>query len=119
MILAEGVDEMPSGPEFITATDDPRLRVIACSGAPRCREAHADTRATATRLAARLPTGARLHVSGCAKGCAHSGTATLTLVATPKGFDLVREGSTRDAPLRRGLSVEEAVEHTSMLMGAC
>ncbi|MGV7212347.1 precorrin-3B synthase [Bradyrhizobium sp. UFLA05-112] len=117
MILAEGMRELPGGEGLITRADDPALRVIACSGAPRCREAHADTRALAAALAPHIAPDARLHVSGCAKGCAHSGPATLTLVATRDGFDLVRCGSTRDMPVRRGLSGAEIVKNPSVLMG--
>jgi precorrin-3B synthase len=117
MILAEGMREMPGGEGLITEAYDPALRVIACSGAPRCREAHADTRALAATLAPHIAPDARLHVSGCAKGCAHSGPATLTLVATRDGFDLVRCGSTRDMPVLRGLSGADITKNPSVLMG--
>lgn len=117
MLLAEGMRELPDGAGLITRADDPALRVIACSGAPRCSEAHADTRALASALALHVPSGARLHVSGCAKGCAHSGSAEITLVATRDGFDLVRRGSTRDAPVMRGLSGAGIVANPSVLMG--
>lgn len=119
MILAEGLREMPHCAELITRGDDPALRVIACSGAPRCREAHADTRRLATALAPHVAGDARLHVSGCAKGCAHSGRAAITLVATREGFDLIRDGTTRDAPLLRGLSGADIIERPSMLAGGC
>jgi len=117
MMLVEGVGEMPRGLDLITEADDPALRVIACSGAPRCREAYSDTRALAAALAPHIPADARLHVSGCAKGCAHSGAATITLVATRDGFDLVRGGSTRDAPVLRGLSRASIIENPSLLAG--
>jgi precorrin-3B synthase len=39
-----------------------------------------------------------VHVSGCAKGCAHPGPATLTVVGTADGCALVAGGSARDAP---------------------
>ena len=45
------------------------LRVIACTGAPGCLQAHAATRPLARALAPKLTE--TLHVSGCAKGCAH------------------------------------------------
>ena len=48
-----------------------------------------------------------LHVSGCAKGCAHPRASDVTLVGTPNGFDLVREGSPRDVPVTRGLAVAD------------
>jgi precorrin-3B synthase len=108
---------MPSAAELITEAYDPALRVIACSGAPRCREAHADTRALAAALAPNIGGAARLHVSGCAKGCAHSGAAAITLVATGAGFDLVRGGSTRDEPILRGLNRDDIVGNPSILMG--
>jgi precorrin-3B synthase len=118
MVLVEGLREMPRRDDVITQADDPALRVIACSGAPRCREAHADTRALATALAPRIAADARLHVSGCVKGCAHSGPASITLVATSEGFDLVRGGTTRDTPVRSGLSGASIVENPSVLAGA-
>ncbi|MGY3483276.1 precorrin-3B synthase [Bradyrhizobium sp. USDA 4011] len=117
MVLAEGMHEMPCGADLVTDLDDPALRVIACSGAPRCREAHADTRALASALASFVPADARLHVSGCAKGCAHSGSADVTLVASSEGFDLIRCGTTRDAPVLRGLTRSDLVANTSVLMG--
>jgi precorrin-3B synthase len=109
--------EMPRSADLITDADDPALRVIACSGAPRCREAHADTRALAATLAPHIAANARLHVSGCTKGCAHSGSASITLVATREGFDLIRDGSTRDAPALRGLSAARIVKNPSVLLG--
>lgn len=117
MILVEGLREMSRCADLITRSDDPALRVIACSGAPRCREAHADTRALATALAPHIAADARLHVSGCAKGCAHSGLAAITLIATSNGFDLIRDGSTRDEPVLRGLSGAGIVNNPSMLLG--
>lgn len=118
MVLSEGMRTMPSAAGLITEADDPALRVIACSGAPRCHEAHADTRALAAALAHNIGAASQLHVSGCAKGCAHSGAAAITLVATAAGFDLVRGGSARDEPILRGLVREDIVRDPSILMGA-
>ncbi|WP_342710663.1 precorrin-3B synthase [Bradyrhizobium sp. B124] len=117
MVLAEGMHGMPRGADLVTDPNDPALRVIACSGAPRCREAHADTRALASALASFVPADARLHVSGCAKGCAHSGSADVTLVASREGFDLIRDGTTRDAPVMRGLTRSDLLANPSALMG--
>ncbi|WP_426609912.1 precorrin-3B synthase [Bradyrhizobium sp. McL0616] len=117
MVLSEGKRAMPSGAGLITEPYDPALRVIACSGAPRCREAHADTRALAAALAPRIALDTRLHVSGCAKGCARSGASAVTLVATSTGFDLVRDGSTRDEPVLRGLNGADIVSDPSILVG--
>jgi precorrin-3B synthase len=117
MVLSEAKRAMPSATGLITEAYDPALRVIACSGAPRCREAHADTRGLAAALAPNIGAAARLHVSGCAKGCAHSGPAAITLIATGAGFDLVRGGSTRDEPILRGLNRDDIVRDPSILMG--
>ncbi|WFU59085.1 precorrin-3B synthase [Bradyrhizobium pachyrhizi] len=117
MMLVEGMREMPRGADFVTDAGDPRLRVVACSGAPRCGDAHADTRMLASALARHVPPDARLHVSGCAKGCAHSGPLDVTLVATIDGFDLIRRGTTRDAPVLRGLTSSYLVANPSVLTG--
>ena len=117
MILAEGLHEMPAREGLITHAEDPLLRVVACSGAPRCTEAHADARALAAALARHMSPDARLHVSGCAKGCAQSGPASITLVATGNGFDLIRDGSVRDAPAVSGLSSDAILANPSVLSG--
>ena len=104
MILLEGLHEMPEHDGLVADAGDPLLRIAACTGAPACEAAHSETRALAASLAPHLPARARLHVSGCAKGCAHPGVADVTLVATADGFDLIRSGTTRDAPSLRGAS---------------
>ena len=50
--------------------------------------------------------GIGLHVSGCAKGCASSNAAKVTLVGRDGHYDLVRDGIASDPPLRTGLTVE-------------
>ncbi|QYK41026.1 MAG: precorrin-3B synthase [Paracoccaceae bacterium] len=93
MVLVEGAQGMPDRPGLICDPFDPLLRVVACTGAPGCPQGHAPTRPLARSLAARVPPGGLLHVSGCAKGCAHPGPAPVTLTATPEGFCLVRNGT--------------------------
>ncbi|MGN6749109.1 MAG: precorrin-3B synthase [Xanthobacteraceae bacterium] len=87
---------------FITRADDPRRHVIACAGAPLCSAAHIAARTMAPRLAAAaapcLSDGLTIHVSGCAKGCAHPGAASLTVVGAPGACGLVASGTARDAP---------------------
>ncbi len=86
---------------FILDAGDLRRRVIACSGAPICASGYVATRALAPAIAdgaASSPTGTLIHVSGCAKGCAYSGKATLTVVGTPAGCALIAAGSVSDAP---------------------
>jgi precorrin-3B synthase len=107
MVLVEGLREMPQHRGLVTRADDPLLRVVACTGAPACPEAQAETRALAMSLAPHLAPDTSLHVSGCSKGCAHPNPSDITLVGTPHGFDLVRDGSPRDLPAQRGLTVAD------------
>ena len=65
-----------------------------------------------------IPPDKRLHVSGCAKGCARPGPSALTLVGTPDGFNLVRDGSPRDVPVMRGLTLAQLLADPGALMGA-
>jgi precorrin-3B synthase len=86
---------------FVTSADDPRRHVIACAGAPLCASAHIAARAMAPRLAAAaapyLSDELTIHVSGCGKGCAHPGSAPLTVVGTAQDCALIANGSARDA----------------------
>jgi precorrin-3B synthase len=118
MLLIEGAHAMPDLSGLITRADDPMLRVIACTGAPGCRQAAQPTRTLARALAPYLPDGVLLHVSGCAKGCAHADPAALTLAAQNEGFDLIRHGRARDVPQRRGLTAEFLTLHPSTLREA-
>ncbi len=110
MLLVEGATCAPHVAGLITEANDPRLRVVACTGAPGCLQAAAATRPLAPTLAAHVPAGRLLHVSGCAKGCAPP-TAALTLVATPTGFDLIRHGTASSPPELRALSPETITSH--------
>ena len=103
MVLIEGARALPDLPGLVTDPADPLRRVIACTGAPGCVQAHAPTRPLARALAAHLPPGVTLHVAGCAKGCALPARAPLTLTATPGGFDLIRHGTAAEAPALTGL----------------
>lgn len=87
---------------------DPRLRAVACIGAPGCGRATVPAPADAAALGGWLAPGATLHVSGCAKGCAHPGAASFTLVGHGGRYDLVRDGRAGDPPLRRGLTMAAA-----------
>jgi precorrin-3B synthase len=84
---------------FVTDASDPRRRIVACPGAPFCASGLIAARALAAELAGHLPAALPLvHVSGCAKGCAHPGTAPLTIAGTSQGCGVVRDGMARDAP---------------------
>jgi len=116
MLLIEGATALPDLPGLIRDAGDPRLRLEACTGAPACPQGLAETRPLARALAPVLPAGARLHVSGCAKGCACSAAVDLTLVATgPDRFDLIRYGRPGDPPERRGLTSDDLLKLPGIL----
>lgn len=96
MLLLENPRNLPPTLPDLILHPGPLLHVDACTGAPGCPQALQETRDLARRLATQVPPGRHLHVSGCAKGCAHPGPADVTLVATQAGFDVIRHGSARD-----------------------
>jgi precorrin-3B synthase len=111
VLLAVGVrrDALPAferaadGLGFITAPDDIRRRIVACAGAPICASGLIEARALAPAIVEKVgPCAAgdlafpSVHLSGCAKGCAHAGRASLTVVGTAEGCALVADGSPRD-----------------------
>jgi len=87
---------------FAVDPSDPRRRIAACPGAPHCMHGLIPARRLAAEIARveTLPVGdgIALHVSGCAKGCAHPRPAPLTVVGADKGCGIVRDGTARDAP---------------------
>lgn len=83
---------------FITDAADPRLRVSACIGSAGCASGFFPARALAEKLAPTLPANRQLHVSGCAKGCAHPRRAEVTLVGRADGYGLVIAGTAGDTP---------------------
>jgi precorrin-3B synthase len=86
---------------FVARADDPRRRVAACPGAPACASGFIEARRLAAAIAPQLA-GVRariaVHVSGCAKGCAHPGPAALTVVGDAQGCGIIRDGTTRETP---------------------
>ncbi len=105
--------DLACGAELITEPDDPRLAMFACPGRPDCANALVVTRPDAARLAVAarplLRAGARIHVSGCAKGCAHPGPAALTLIGDNGAYAVVVEGRPRDPAVAR-LAIDD-IEH--------
>jgi precorrin-3B synthase len=87
---------------LVTEADDPRRRIAACPGAPACSSGLIAARALAAEIARHVPLaeekGIALHVSGCAKGCAHPAPAPLTVVGTEKGCGIVHDGTARATP---------------------
>ena len=84
---------------FIVQSDDVRRHVVACAGMPACGSATLDTRRLAPAIARAagpyLDGSVTIHLSGCAKGCAHPNAASLTLVG-PDG--IVVRGRAGDRP---------------------
>jgi precorrin-3B synthase len=87
---------------FVTEPSDPRRRIAACPGAPLCAHGLIAARALAAEIARQVPLpgkhGIALHVSGCAKGCAHPRHAALTIVGTERGCGMIHNGTARAAP---------------------
>ena len=120
--LYAGVSSRQSGQDILDAakhegliTDprDPLLQIEACPGAPGCQSTALDTRGDGRRLAALLPRfgfAGTVHVSGCAKGCAKSGSSDLVLVGSEGRYGIVRKGTAQDQPARRFSFAELAAD---------
>jgi precorrin-3B synthase len=87
---------------FVTEATDPRTRIAACPGTPACASGRIATRDIAEVIAATnadiLDASLTLHISGCAKGCAHPGPAALTMVGGENGAGLVVNATAKALP---------------------
>jgi precorrin-3B synthase len=112
--LAQGLSGELAKDSFILDSADPRCRIAACPGAPDCLHATTPVRSDAAILAKQITgapgSGTLLHVSGCAKGCAHPRAAQMTLVGRSGRYDLVLDGTPSAPAIRRNLTVDEAGE---------
>jgi len=100
---------------FIVDARDSRRRVAACPGAPACASGLIAARALAAEIAnASAPSedGIAVHVSGCAKGCAHPAAAPLTIVGTEQGCGLIHGGPARSRP---DTSIDESTVVTEVV----
>jgi len=84
--------------------------LAACAGSAGCAQSRADVRADARRFAAAIagiapPAGWSIHFAGCAKRCALRGPATVDLIATQNGYDVLFDGT----PALAGLSPDQAL----------
>ena len=98
---AEDASEAAERLGLVTHTSDPRRCIVACPGAPSCAQGLIAARALAAEIASHVPfpgDGVALHVSGCAKGCAHPKPAPLTIVGTEQGCGIVRDGTAQARP---------------------
>lgn len=85
---------------LVTRKEDPRLSLVACAGAPSCMSSWLATRALAADIAAHIPPGQLIHLSGCAKACARPFAASLTLTGTKQGCIADGTGSFAEMLLR-------------------
>jgi len=106
-VAAEKIAAAARTLNLILDPSDPRRRVAACVGAPACANATTAVRADAENLAQWVGEGSFLHVSGCAKGCAHPRPAPVTLVGRQGHYDLIRD----DRPVLTGLTLDEATRY--------
>ncbi|UVK52218.1 precorrin-3B synthase [Mesorhizobium sp. AR02] len=85
---------------FVTSPTDPRTRIAACPGTPACASGRIATRDIAETIAAENADilDFTLHISGCAKGCAHPGPAALTIVGGENGAGLVVNTTAKALP---------------------
>ncbi|ESX62031.1 cobalamin biosynthesis protein CobG [Mesorhizobium sp. LSHC422A00] len=85
---------------FVTTAADPRTRIAACPGTPACASGRIATRDIAETIAAENADilDFTLHISGCAKGCAHPGSAALTIVGGENGAGPVVNATAKALP---------------------
>ena len=99
----------PDPAQFITDPSSPLLRTDACVGAPACPQATVETRSLAHRLTPHI--AGRLHVSGCAKGCARAAPADVTLTGRDGRYDLAFDARAGAPPSRAGLDAAQILAH--------
>ena len=85
---------------FVTSAADPRTLIAACPGTPACASGRIATRDIAETIATENADilDFTLHISGCAKGCAHPGPAALTIVGGENGAGLVVNATAKALP---------------------
>ncbi|EJC85685.1 precorrin-3B synthase [Rhizobium leguminosarum bv. trifolii WSM2297] len=109
------VQTAAAGYGFSAQDGETSEHIAACSGAGACGSAFYETRSLARRVLAAAPVlfdgSLTLHLSGCAKGCAHARPA-LTLTGTAEGYDLILNGLAAGQPDERiaGGRIDFAIE---------
>jgi len=101
--------------------DDPSMHIATCAGAGACASSRFQTRACAERLVAKAPElldgSMTVHLSGCAKGCAHPRPA-LCVVGADDGYHLMLDGVASDIPDAQiaGGDIDSAIEKLARLI---
>lgn len=111
IVLCEGAAPAPAG--LVTDPADPLLHAHACPGAPACAQASVETRQLARQLAPLV--AGPLHVSGCAKGCAHPGACAVTLTGSSGLYDLSHDAAAGSPPTHAAFGRAAVLAH----FGAC
>lgn len=85
---------------FWTRADEPGNAIAVCAGSTGCASGRFDTKAAADLLVAQAPDlldgSLTVHISGCAKGCAHPRAAALTLAGQDNGVTLAIDARAAD-----------------------
>lgn len=124
IILARGDDEARQALRetgAIVDTHDKRLAMTACIGIEGCTLGTTYTRDDALECLPAIPhlraasQDMALHVSGCAKGCARSAPAAITLVGRKETYNVVFAGGPTDMPTWRALPLEEVMRRLQHL----
>jgi precorrin-3B synthase len=116
MLIAEGA-EGRAIEGLLQDPADPLLRVDACPGQPSCPQASVETRVLARQIDPYV--NGRLHISGCAKGCARSAPAALCLTGREGRYDLARHAKAGAPPQRAGLTHSDILAHLGVTDAAC
>jgi precorrin-3B synthase len=101
--------------------DDPSMHIATCAGAGACASGRFQTRACADRLVGKAPElldgSMTVHLSGCAKGCAHPRPA-LCVVGADDGYHLMLDGVASDIPDAQiaGGDIDSAIEKLARLI---
>jgi precorrin-3B synthase len=86
---------------MVLTDDDPRHFVDVCTGAPGCANTTVSTlggaQILADLMAHALGPDRRLHISGCAKGCAHPGRSAIVLAAKDGEYALGFDATAAEA----------------------
>lgn len=85
---------------FWTRAEEPGNAIAVCAGSAGCASGRFDTKVAADLLVAQAPDlldgSLTVHISGCAKGCAHPRAAALTLVGRDNGVALAIDARAGD-----------------------
>ena len=109
---------------FIIEAADPRSHIAACPGSPACASGSIATHEIAARAARECGTlldgSFSLHVSGCAKGCAHPQPSPLVVCGSKAGVSLLSKERASGRPFASTafLDTNAAISRLADLVGS-